>query len=97
MINGKFLASATIIAMMLVSTVLIISGFGLTLLGVVPGSEEILRLALYLLISIFYISFWLAVSILSVKASTAWGWIGIGIIVVVLLGLVILFVRMGRR
>jgi uncharacterized membrane protein len=33
----------------------------------------------------------------TVKASTAWGWIGIGIIVVVLLGLVILFVRMGRR
>ncbi len=63
-INGKFLASATTIAMMLVSTILIISGFGLTLLGVVPGSEEILRLALYLLISIFYISFWLAVSIL---------------------------------
>ena len=33
----------------------------------------------------------------TVKASTAWGWIGIGIIVAVLLGLVILFVRMGRR
>ena len=33
----------------------------------------------------------------TVKASTAWGWIGIGIIVVVLLGLVVLFVRMGRR
>ncbi len=33
----------------------------------------------------------------TVKASTAWGWIGIGIIVAVLLGLVVLFVRMGRR
>jgi uncharacterized membrane protein len=33
----------------------------------------------------------------TVKASTAWGWIGIAIIVLVVLGLVILFVRMGRR
>ena len=33
----------------------------------------------------------------SVRASTAWGWIGIIIIVVVVVGLVFLFVRMGRR
>jgi uncharacterized membrane protein len=33
----------------------------------------------------------------TVKASTAWGWIGIGIIVLVILGLVILFIRLGRR
>lgn len=33
----------------------------------------------------------------TVKASTAWGWIGIGIIVFVLVGLVILFVKLGRR
>ncbi|MBW2302174.1 MAG: hypothetical protein JRF57_00525 [Deltaproteobacteria bacterium] len=33
----------------------------------------------------------------TVKASSAWGWIGIGIIVMVILGLVILFVKMGRR
>lgn len=33
----------------------------------------------------------------TVRASTAWGWIGIGIIVLVVLGLVVLFVRMGRR
>jgi len=33
----------------------------------------------------------------SVKASSMWGWIGIGIIVLVLLGLVALFVYVGRR
>lgn len=33
----------------------------------------------------------------TVKASTVWGWIGIGIIVLVVLGLVVLFIRMGRR
>ncbi|MBW1936432.1 MAG: hypothetical protein JRI79_12725 [Deltaproteobacteria bacterium] len=33
----------------------------------------------------------------TVKASTAWGWVGIGIIVLVIAGLVALFIRMGRR
>ena len=63
-INGKFLAGVTMITIMLVSIVLVISGFGLTVVGVVPGLEEILRLFIYLIISIFYISFWLVASIL---------------------------------
>ncbi len=63
-INGKFLAGVTTITIMLVSIVLVISGFGLILLGVVPGIEEIWRIVIYLVISIFYISFWLGVSIL---------------------------------
>ena len=33
----------------------------------------------------------------TVRASTAWGWIGIGIIVFVIAGLSVLFVRLGRR
>jgi uncharacterized membrane protein len=33
----------------------------------------------------------------TVQASTAWGWVGIGIIIFVILGLVILFFKMGRR
>ena len=32
-----------------------------------------------------------------VKASTAWGAIGLGIIVLVIVGLVVLFIRLGRR
>lgn len=63
-INGKFLAGVTTIAIMVVSIVLIISGFGLALLGIVPGIEEILRLAVYVVISIFYIAFWLGIAIL---------------------------------
>ncbi|MBL7178539.1 MAG: ABC transporter permease subunit [Desulfobacteraceae bacterium] len=63
-INGKFLAGLTTITTLLVAIVLVISGFGLNLLGIVPGIEEILRLATYLVISIFYISFWLGVSML---------------------------------
>jgi ABC-2 type transport system permease protein len=63
-INGKFLAGVIIITVMLVAIILLISGLGLTLIGVVPGPEEIGRLVIYLIISIFYISFWLGVSIL---------------------------------
>jgi uncharacterized membrane protein len=33
----------------------------------------------------------------TVRASTAWGWIGIGIIALVVIGLVVLFIRLGRR
>jgi ABC-2 type transport system permease protein len=63
-INAKFLAGVTTIAIVLVGIVLIISGLGIQLIGVVPGSEEILRLVIYLIASILYISFWLGISIL---------------------------------
>lgn len=63
-INGKFLAGLVTITIMLLAIVLLISGLGLRLIGVVPGPEEVWRLAIYLLISIFYISFWLGISIL---------------------------------
>lgn len=63
-INGKFFAGVTTISIILVSIVLVISGLGLMLLGVVPGVEELWRLLIYVIISIFYISFWLGLSIL---------------------------------
>ena len=63
-INGKFLAGVATITIMLIAIVLVISGLGLIIVGIVPGIEEIWRLFIYLIISIFYISFWLAISIL---------------------------------
>jgi ABC-2 type transport system permease protein len=63
-INGKFLSGVVTIAIMLIAILLVVSGLGLTLLGVVPGVEEVWRLFIYLIISILYISFWLGVSIL---------------------------------
>ena len=63
-INGKFLAGAIMITIMIVSIVLLISGLGLRLIGVVPGPEEIWRLVIYVVLSIFYICFWLGISIL---------------------------------
>lgn len=63
-INAKFLAGVTMIAIVMVSLVLIISGLGISLIGVVPGVEEVWRLAIYLVISIMYVSFWLGAAIL---------------------------------
>jgi ABC-2 type transport system permease protein len=63
-INGKFLAGVATISIMLVAIVLVISGFGLAIVGIVPSLEEIWRLIIYLGISIFYVAFWLGISIL---------------------------------
>jgi ABC-2 type transport system permease protein len=63
-INGKFLAGVITITIMLVSILLVVSGLGLALIGVVPGVEELWRMVIYLIISIFYIAFWLGMSIL---------------------------------
>jgi len=63
-IIGKFLSGVATIAVVLVAIVLIISGLGIRLIGVVPGAEEIWRLLIYLIASILYISFWLGISIL---------------------------------
>jgi len=63
-INAKFLSGVTIVSIVLVAIILIISGLGIRLIGVVPGSEEVWRLVTYVIISILYISFWLGVSIL---------------------------------
>ncbi|MGD2097653.1 MAG: ABC transporter permease [Desulfobacterales bacterium] len=63
-INGKFLAGVVMITIMMVSIVLVITGLGLLILGIVPGLEEIWRILIYLIISIIYISFWLGCAIL---------------------------------
>lgn len=64
-INGKFLAGVMTIAIMLTSIVLMITGLGLKVVGVVPGVEEVWRIFIYLILSIIYVSFWLGLSILS--------------------------------
>ena len=63
-INGKFLAGVATIAVMLAAIILVVTGFGMSLVGVVPTVEEISRVFIYYIISVFYISFWLGLSIL---------------------------------
>lgn len=63
-INGKFLAGVFIITVIMASVMLFISAMGLMTIGVIPGIEEVWRMFIYLVISIFYISFWLGLAIL---------------------------------
>ena len=63
-INGKFLAGVAVITIMMVSIVLVITGLGMLIFGIVPEVEELFRIFVYLIISIIYISFWLGVAIL---------------------------------
>jgi ABC-2 type transport system permease protein len=64
-VNGKFLAGMTTLAVMLTSIIAMISGLGLWVLGVVPGWEEVGRLAVYVVVSVFYVGFWLGLAILA--------------------------------
>jgi ABC-2 type transport system permease protein len=63
-INGKFLASIATLSIMIVISVLLISGFGLRLIGVPPSSEEIIRLFLYLVLAVIYGGFWVGLAML---------------------------------
>jgi len=63
-INGKFLAGLAVLSIMTVSVIAIISGLGLRIVGVPPSSEEVLRLMAFVMISIIYGAFWMALAVL---------------------------------
>jgi len=63
-IISKFLSGLFIIGMMVFASGILIGSVGLFTTGLIPDTEEIVRLLVYLLFSVIYIGFWLAVSIL---------------------------------
>ncbi len=63
-INGKFLAGITTLAIIVTSIVLLIAGIGLRSIGVPPSPEEILRIFFFLVICIVYGAFWMGLSML---------------------------------
>ena len=63
-INGKFLSGLAVLTIIIVSMIAFVAGLGLRLIGVPPTSEEILRLIAFILISVTYGAFWLALSLL---------------------------------
>jgi ABC-2 type transport system permease protein len=64
LINGKFLAGITTIAIMISSIVFIIIGIGIRSIGVPPTSEEILRIFIFIIVCIIYGTFWMSLSML---------------------------------
>ena len=59
-VNGKFAAGIAVIALMLTALVVLVAALGIVRLGIVPGPEELARVALWLLTTILYAGFWLA-------------------------------------
>ncbi|MFC0878059.1 ABC transporter permease [Saccharicrinis sp. FJH2] len=63
-LNSKFIAGTVVIAIMFFSLSFLVIGTGLLALGIPPTPEEFLRIMVYTLISVIYVSFWLNLSIL---------------------------------
>jgi ABC-2 type transport system permease protein len=63
-INGKFLAGLIAMSVMITTAILLMAGYGLRMIGVPPTSEEILRLFFYIVITIIYGAFWMALAML---------------------------------
>jgi ABC-2 type transport system permease protein len=63
-INGKFIAGIVTIALMVGTTLLLVAGYGLRMIGVPPTAEEIIRLFLYFVVTIAYGAFWMGLSML---------------------------------
>jgi ABC-2 type transport system permease protein len=63
-INGKFLAGIITLSIIIGTTVLLVSGYGLRMIGVPPTADEIIRLFLYLFLTIVYGAFWMGLAIL---------------------------------
>ena len=63
-INGKFAAGLAVIGLVLVTVCGLIAAFGLIRLGIVPAAYEVLRLLVWILVTIVYVGLWLAFGLL---------------------------------
>lgn len=63
-INGKFLAGVVALAIMIGTMLLLVAGYGLSMIGVPPTPEEIIRLFAYFAMTIVYGAFWMGLAIL---------------------------------
>jgi ABC-2 type transport system permease protein len=64
-IIGKFVAGLGVIGLMLTALTVFVSGVGVFRLGISPTGAEVARIAIWLLFTIAYVGFWLAVAILA--------------------------------
>ena len=71
-INGKFAAGLAVIGLVIVAVIGGIAAFGIIRIGIVPTAPEILRLMIWILVTLVYVSAWLAFGmVLSVVARSA--------------------------
>lgn len=63
-INAKFVAALIMIAIIFFALGFLVMGFGMFTIGYPPTVEEFFRVILYLIMTVFYVGFWLNLSIL---------------------------------
>lgn len=63
-INGKFAAGLAAIGVVLGTLTVFVASVGLIRIGVVPSAEEVIRLLVYLAVSLVYVGFWLGLAML---------------------------------
>ena len=64
-INGKFLASLSVVALILGAVMLTLAGFGIYQLGIIPSVDVALRLLAWYVVTVLYVGFWLAFAVLA--------------------------------
>lgn len=72
---GKFFAGLGVVGLALTALVVIVGGVGIFLLGTTPSGEEVWRLILFIIVTVIYVGFWLALaqlfSVLFKQAATS--------------------------
>jgi ABC-2 type transport system permease protein len=63
-INGKFWAGVTVLAIMVFALGFFVTGFGIAAMGLVPTLEQLLRIVIFLFFTTVYMSLFLALSLL---------------------------------
>src|SRR3989338_435342 len=64
LINGKFIAGLTTVAILWASVLLLVIGLGIVLVGFPPNAEELWRMMIFTVVGILYVGFWLALALL---------------------------------
>lgn len=64
LLNAKFVAALLVISTMFFALGFMVMGLGLIFMGIPPTPEEFWRMLFFLILSIFYVAFWLNLSIL---------------------------------
>jgi ABC-2 type transport system permease protein len=74
-LQGKFVAGLGVVGLALTALVVIVGGIGIVLLGTTPSLEEVGRLVAFVIVTVIYVAFWLALaqlfSVLFKQAATS--------------------------
>jgi len=63
-INGKFIAATTALSLLVASTIGIMSGIAMSVLGFGPGLADVSKIVVFTLLTAVYLAFWLGLGIL---------------------------------